>query len=386
MNIKLNEFQKRTENLRNKMFQEGLDALVIYSDEYRSGNSTYLTGYKPINVIEESPQLVIIVGNNNPVVLMGRLNAYAARDLVWIEDVRGMHQLQKDLPNIFSSLKDKKSKIGVIGQNILPVSIFNSIANTLSKSIFVFCDNLMIDERKIKSPAEINLMGKAAAINDKVLKEVLNKVEIGMTEIQIAGLAEAIARQMGADIASATVVMSGPNTNYPAWRPSERKVEAGDFIMIDFNPAVNHYCNDGGITVLLPGGELEQERALILGHEALKAVIPNIKPNISARVIFDNLLDYLKPHGLEKNFTPYAKGLRGVGHGVGLDVVERPNLSSDSDFNIVSGMTLAIKLDLHGLRGGGYRIEIVVAITENGVKPLNKLILEEPNDFTIIRK
>ena len=99
-----------------------------------------------------------------------------------------------------------------------------------------------------------------------------------------------------------------------------------------------------------------------------------------------NLLDYLKPHGLEKNFTPYAKGLRGVGHGVGLDVVERPNLSSDSDFNISSGMTLAIKLDLHGLVGGGYRIEIVVAITENGVKPLNKLILEEPNDFTIIRK
>ena len=49
-------------------------------------------------------------------------------------------------------------------------------------------------------------------------------------------------------------------------------------------------------------------------------------------------------------------------------------------------MTLAIKLDLHGLVGGGYRIEIVVAITENGVKPLNKLILEEPNDFTIIRK
>ncbi|MDP7195120.1 MAG: M24 family metallopeptidase [SAR202 cluster bacterium] len=229
-------------------------------------------------------------------------------------------------------------------------------------------------------------MGKAAAINDQVLKEVLTKVEIGMTEIQIAGLAEAIARQMGADIASATVVMSGPNTNYPAWRPSNRKVEAGDFLMIDFNPAVNHYCNDGGITVLLPGGDPEQERALITGHEALKSIIPNIKPNISAKVIFDNLLNYLKPHGLEKNFTPYAKGLRGVGHGVGLDVVERPNLSSDSDFNIIPGMTLAIKLDLHGLIGGGYRIEIVVAVTDNGVTPLNKLILEESNDFTIIRE
>ncbi len=43
------------------MKDEGLDALVIYSDEYRSGHTTYLTGYKPINVIEESPQIVFLV-------------------------------------------------------------------------------------------------------------------------------------------------------------------------------------------------------------------------------------------------------------------------------------------------------------------------------------
>ena len=93
----------------------------------------------------------------------------------------------------------------------------------------------------------------------------------------------------------------------------------------------------------------------------------------------------LEPHGFAKNFTPYAKGKRGVGHAVGLDVVEPPNLSSDSDFELEAGMTLAVKLDLHELPGGGYRIEIVVAVTEDGVMPLNNLVLDMPDDFAVQR-
>ena len=74
------------------MIDEGLDALVIYSDEYRSGHTTYLTGYKPINVVEESPQIVFLVEDSAPVVLVGRLNRYAAKDVIWIEDVRPVHE------------------------------------------------------------------------------------------------------------------------------------------------------------------------------------------------------------------------------------------------------------------------------------------------------
>jgi Xaa-Pro aminopeptidase len=66
-------------------------------------------------------------------------------------------------------------------------------------------------------------------------------------------------------------------------------------------------------------------------------------------------------------------------------VVEPPNLSSDSDFELGAGMALAVKLDLHDLKGGGYRVEVVVAVTEDGVRPLNKLVLEQPDDFAVQR-
>ena len=76
--------------------------------------------------------------------------------------------------------------------------------------------------------------------------------------------------------------------------------------------------------------------------------------------------------------------MRGVGHGVGLDVVEDPDLNSSLDFEIQPGMTLAIKLDLHNIESQGSRIEVVTEITEDGNIPMNKLILEESNDYSIL--
>ena len=378
------EFASRTDRLRKKMKDAGLDALIVFSDEYRSGHGTYLTGYKPINVIEESPQVVIYVGDNPPVTLLGRLNLYAAKDVVWSKDVRPFHRAAEFIPEIFASLKEKPAKIGLIGDNLLPMNLFALFQNALPKATFSSVDRLLIELRQIKSPAEIALMERAADINDIVLKAVARKIYVGMSEMQVAGLCEGAARDLDADIGSATVVMSGPNTNYAAWRPSERKIERGDFVMIDFNPSVQNYCNDGGITVLMPGASKEQVDALSAGFRIVKEIVPKLKPHTSARTVHDMMLERLAPLGYAPNFSPYVKGLRGVGHGVGVDVVEPPNLSSETDYTLLPGMTLAIKLDLHALTTGGYRVEVVVLFTEDGIRPLNKMIFGEADDFAIL--
>lgn len=385
MSISEEEFASRTDRLRRKMKETGLDALIVFSDEYRSGNGTYLTGYKPINVIEESPQVVIYVGDNPPVTLLGRLNLYAARDVIWSKDVRPFHRAAEFIPEIVAPLKDKPAKVGLIGDNLLPMNLFALFRDALPKATFSSVDRLLIDLRQIKSPAEIALMERAAGINDEVLKAVAKKIYIGMTEMQVAGLCEGMARDLNADIGSATVVMSGPNTNYAAWRPSDRKIERGDFVMIDFNPAVHNYCNDGGITVLMPGAEPEQVAALEAGFRIVKDIVPRLRPHTSARTVHDMMFAHLEPLGYAPNFSPYVKGLRGVGHGVGVDVVEPPNLSSETDYTLLPGMTLAIKLDLHALRAGGYRVEVVVLFTEDGVRPLNKMIFDQADDFAILR-
>ena len=384
MQIQREELIQRTERMRSVMHENNLDALIIYSDEYRSGNGTYFTNYKPINLIEESPQMLCLIGDLPPTLFIGRLNAYSAVKTVWIEDVRPIHRLDEFVPEVFNSIINTNARIGLIGDNLLPLSNYRVIERHLGDAEFVPCTNLLIELRQVKSDNEIALMRQAAEIDDEVLAGLLKKIHIGQTETQVAAEAEYIGRKMGADLGSATVVMSGPNTNFPAWRPSDRAIEARDFVLVDFNPAVGNYCNDGGVTVLMPGASTEKADALAFGHKVIKEVIPLIQPNTVASTIYDMMLARLEPAGYADNFVPYAKGQRGGGHGVGLDVVEQPDLTLDSDFDLLPGMTLAIKLDLHGLTGGGFRIECVIAITESGVDPLNRLILSENDTFTIL--
>jgi Xaa-Pro aminopeptidase len=383
--IERDEFQGRIQRMRTAMAARGLDAVIAYSDEYRTGNTTYFTNYKPINVIEESPQVVLLVEDRPPAVLIGRLNSFAAKAHTWIADVRPIHLASEHLPDILSPLANRRARVGLIGNNIMPVSFFQHLQAALPQAEFPPVGELLVQLRQVKSPTEIDLMERAADINDEALREVLKHIRVGQTEIAVAGEAEYVARKLGADFGSATVIMSGPNTDYPAWRPSLRVLEPGDFVMVDFNSCYEHYCNDGGITVLLPGARPEQAKALQTAHRILKEVPPALRPHTKADTVYTQLLAKIEAAGYAEAFLPYTRGLRGVGHGVGLDVVEPPNLGPDSTFLLEPGMTLAIKLDLHGLPGGGLRVEVVVAMTETGVRPLNKLVLQEPDDFAILR-
>src|SRR5215207_7471088 len=116
------EYMERNDRLRRKMREEGLDALIVFSDEYRPGHGTYLTGYKPINVIEESPQVVLYVEDLPPTILLGRLNVYAAKDVIWTKDVRPYHRAAEFIPEVFRSLRDRPAGVGLIGDNLLPMT------------------------------------------------------------------------------------------------------------------------------------------------------------------------------------------------------------------------------------------------------------------------
>jgi len=209
-------------------------------------------------------------------------------------------------------------------------------------------------------------------------------VKIGMTEQQVVAHADFLGRQLGADLGSATVVMSGKNTKFPAWRATDKKIQKGELLMVDFNPTIGHYCNDGGLTFLLPGASKAKIDALTNSHRILKDTINSIKPQTKATSIYQMFYDSLLPLGLEPNFSPYVTGTRGVGHGVGLDVVESPDLSKNTSFVLYPRMTLAIKLDLHELEEQGLRVEQVVEITEEGARPLNKLAMQVPDDWAIL--
>jgi len=378
------ELKDRVEILRKEIKSRNLNGIIIYSDEYRSGYCTYFTGYKPINVIEESPQTLIIMENEDPILVIGRLNYYSARETVWIKNILQHHKFDTEISSMLEKFNKKGSKIGIAGEHLMPFYLRDLFTKAMPDVNFPIVTEILDDMRKIKSPQEILLMEKAAEINDKVLTKLKSIIKIGMTEQQVVAHADFLGRQMGADLGSATVVMSGKNTKFPAWRATDKKINKGELVMVDFNPAIGYYCNDGGLTFLMPGASKYKSDALKNSHKIIKKTINSIRSQTKATNVHGSFYDLLKPLSLEPNFSPYVTGTRGTGHGVGLDVVEYPDLNKFSDFIFYPNMTFAIKLDLHDLEGEGLRVEQVVQITEEGVKPLNKLALNSTDDWAIL--
>ncbi len=370
-------FTQRVAKIRNALAEKGLDALFAFSDEYRPGSTLYLSDYYPINVIEESPQGVYVPVEGEVVLFLGTINAQTARGISWIEDIRSI----EDMAAFFKHLneqKGRKLKVGLVGEILLPVRYYRRMRSALEGSEFVDVDDLLNRMRSIKSPEEVELMQKASDLGDAALKAAVARLRQGdVTEIELAAVAEHVVRLAGGNLGSATIIASGIHTRMPTWRPTDKKIEHGEAVLIDVNPFFRGYCCDVATTVFSGNVTGEKKKVLDLGRRILRGVIEQIRPGRPASIIYDYFLDKSREAGYEKFFTLYAKGMRAVGHGVGINVVEWPNLDADSNLVLEPGMTLAVKFDLHGFDFGGIRSEVDVLVEEDGCRSLNTILDEE---------
>ena len=368
------EGKRRIKALQSIMKRDDIDAMFIYADEYRPGNSIYLTNYKPANVVEEAHQAVFLPREGEPVVFMGTFNTFAANKIGWIKDNRPMNTLETNLPKFIEERDIKLKKLSLVGQNLLPVTIYESLKRAVGDVDFIDGTRVMFEIRQIKSEAEIKMMEKSAEINDLSLQKSIQSTKVGGTEIDIAAAAEYAARSKGSEIAAVFAIASGINSNYPAWRPTMRKIEDGDFIFIDCHTSYQHYCNDAGVTIIAGEGTDEQNKVLDFANNTVREMISSIKPGKPIKDLYNEVYTKVKKAGYSDNFLPYSSGTRAIGHGCGLDMVESPNLGPESDLVFSPNTVLAIKIDLHGFQFGGLRVEYTCLITESGARSLNKII------------
>ena len=125
-----NDFEKRILELRKIIKKKNLDGIIIYSDEYRSGYCTYFTGYKPINVIEESPQTLILINDNDPILVVGRLNYYSAKETVWIKNILQHNKFETEIFEILKKNNQKNLRIGLAGEHLMPFYLRDGILKT----------------------------------------------------------------------------------------------------------------------------------------------------------------------------------------------------------------------------------------------------------------
>lgn len=268
---------------------------------------------------------------------------------------------------IYNMLQSSGIKKVACESHYITVKIYEQIMQSLKDIEIVKTDSLIEELRTVKDEQEIEMIEKAQEITDKTFEHILNFIKPGVTELDLASEMEYFMKKNGAQgIAFDTIVVSGPRTSLPHGKPSDRQVQNGDLITLDFGARYNCYCADMTRTVLLGRPQSEHFNIYNIVLDAQKLALEIIKPGILCKDVDKVARDYMAGCGLDEEFG------HGLGHGVGIEVHEEPKVSSKGVKKLLPGMVITIEPGIYIPGFGGVRIEDLIVITEEGYKNLTK--------------
>lgn len=219
--------------------------------------------------------------------------------------------------------------------------------------------------RLIKSGAEIKILKEAADIADAAFKHIIDFIRPGITELEVANELEFFMRGCGAASSSFdTIVASGYRSAMPHGVASEKVIEKGDMVTMDFGAYYKGYVSDITRTVAVgkPDPKLEEIYNIVL--EAQLRGMDGLKAGMSGKDGDALTRDYIT----EKGYGDYFG--HSTGHGIGLEVHEGPALSMRSDTILKPGMVVTVEPGIYIPGLGGVRIEDDTLIKENSNEAL----------------
>ncbi|HEB12508.1 MAG TPA: aminopeptidase P family protein [Actinobacteria bacterium] len=227
--------------------------------------------------------------------------------------------------------------------------------------------NFVERPRLIKESTEIDHLSKAAAIGDDVFSEILTIIKPGLREADIATEIDYRMKKAGAERPSFdTIVASGPNSAFPHAGAGQRRVQAGDFIKLDFGAQYLGYHSDMTRTVVLGQVSTDHRQAYDAVARSQQLVLDQLKPGMTGAEADAIARDFFESIGMADRFG------HNLGHGLGLQVHEGPSLGWKSKNVLAQGMVFTVEPGLYLPGFGGVRIEDAVVMRENGVEILTR--------------
>jgi len=243
------------------------------------------------------------------------------------------------------------------------------LQNALPGATFVSAEEVLNSLRMQKDRGEIAAMRQAVRVAQEALLATLPLIKPGITERQIASELTIQLLRSGSDpeMPFAPIVSGGPCSADPHASPSDRPLQAGDLLVIDWGAAYQGYISD--LTRTFAIGEVEPEYHRIAGlvrqanekgREACRPGIPAGEVDAAARKVIDS--------GGYGQFFSHR-----VGHGIGMEGHEPPYLYGENKLILAPGMTFTVEPGIYLPERGGVRIEDNMAITEDGAETLSDL-------------
>ncbi|SER80669.1 Xaa-Pro aminopeptidase [Psychrobacillus sp. OK032] len=337
--------------LRTALEEKGIDALLITN----GFNRRYMTGFT-------GTAGVAIVSKN---------------DAVFITDFRYTEQAASQIKD-FRIVKHEKTLIEEVANQVTGMGIqslgFEKEDLTYSsfelykkavKADLVPLTGLVEKIRLIKTDEEISIIKAACRIADEAYEHIVTYIKPGMTELEVSNELEFFMRKRGATSSSFdTIVASGVRSALPHGVASDKVIEVGEFVTLDFGAIYNGYISDTTRTVAVgePSEQLKEIYQVVLDSQLL--ALEKVKPGMTGKEADAIARDYIASKGYGEAFG------HSLGHGIGLEVHEGPGLSFRSDIVLEPGMVITIEPGIYLPNIGGVRIEDDALVTENGLEKL----------------
>lgn len=354
--------KERIKQIRQKMNEKGLDGLIVTSQL----NVYYLSGFSGT-----SAQLLITLNDT-----------YLLTDFRYLEqaeqETQGFSIINRknSYNETLKKLLPEGAVVGFEEQNITYAS-YEEMAKELS-GLKLEKASAVFSGRQTKDQNELECVREAVKIADAAFEHILTFINVGKTEQEIALELEYYMRKKGASGPSFDfIAASGYRSSMPHGVATSKKLENNELLTLDYGAIYRSYCSDITRTVYI--GKKAEEKAkeiykIVL--EAQKTGIESIKPGITGKEADSAARSIITKYGYGEYFG------HGLGHSLGLEVHEDPNLNSREERILEPGMVLTVEPGIYIPGWGGIRIEDVVLVTENGAEVLT----QAPKEFIIIHQ
>lgn len=342
---------KRLEKLQNMLSQYDVDGYYIS----KPSNVTYITGFT----------------GDDSVAIVTRDKAFFITDSRYTEQAK----IEVDGFSIIDNNRDMYKAVGecinssgikTLGfeSGYVTYEVYSTLKDT-DKVQLKPLNNIIESFRSIKDEKEIKNIKQAQKIAEKAFDHILSVIKAGIKEIDIAAELEYYMRKEGADGTSFdTIVASGYRSALPHGKASEKIIENGEFVTIDFGCKYNGYCSDMTRTIVIGKATEEQRNIYNIVLNAQKHAIENLKANIK-----ESEGDYLARSVIENEGYGEYFG-HSLGHGVGLEIHEEPYMAKNKSGILKVKMVVTVEPGIYIPNFGGVRIEDMVVIKEDNVLDL----------------
>lgn len=346
--------KKRLENLRKFLVEQSVDALIT---DYKI-NRRYLSGFT-------GSAGWVIVSQDKAILLTDF--RYIDQATEQAPDFTIVDTKRNTLPAILEQLQALGVKKLAFEKNHITYSTFEEWSNAFEDVELVATSGLVEQLREVKDESELALIKEAVRIADAAFAHICTFIKPGVSEIDVATELEFHMRKLGATSSSFDIIVaSGVRGALPHGVASDKIIQAGEMVTLDFGALYQGYISDITRTVSVGEPDPKMKEIYDIVLRAQLNCVENLKPGMTGKEADALTRDIIRDSGYAEAYG------HSTGHSIGLLVHETPNLSAVSAAELKPGNVVTVEPGIYISGLGGVRIEDDVVITESGIEILTK--------------